>query len=73
MAVAGISLDQAMRTCTMNGAYASFEENIRGSISAGKLADFVILADDPHNVDLDAIKHIEIGRMVVGGITLYEA
>ena len=67
MAVTGISLDQAIRTCTMNGAYASFEENIKGSIGAGKLAD------DPHDVDPDAIKHIEIVRTVVGGVTMYEA
>jgi hypothetical protein len=66
-----ISLDQALRICTMNGAYASFEENIKGSITAGKLADFVILADDPHDVDPDAIKHIEIVRTVVGGTTMY--
>ena len=68
-----ISLDQALRICTMNGAYASFEENIKGSITAGKLADFVILADDPHDVDADAIKQIEIVRTVVGGITMYGA
>lgn len=68
-----ISLDQAIRICTMNGAYASFEENIKGSITAGKLADFVILADDPHDVDPDAIKNIEVVRTVVGGTTMYAA
>lgn len=66
-----ISLDEALRICTMNGAYASFEENIKGSITAGKLADFVILADDPHDVDPDQIKNIEIVRTVVGGTTMY--
>ncbi len=68
-----ISLDEALRICTLNGAYASFEENIKGSISAGKLADFVILADDPHEVDPDQIKNIEIVRTVVGGRTMYGA
>lgn len=68
-----ITLDQAIRICTMNGAYASFEENIKGSITAGKLADFVILADDPHEVDPDTIKNIEIVRTVVGGRTMYGA
>ncbi|MDD9896054.1 MAG: amidohydrolase [Gammaproteobacteria bacterium] len=68
-----ISIDEALRICTMNGAYASFEENIKGSITAGKLADFVILANDPHDVDPDQIKHIEIVRTVVGGITMYAA
>ena len=66
-----ITIDQAMRICTLNGAYASFEENIKGSITAGKLADFVILADDPHDVDPDNIKNIEIVRTVVGGTTMY--
>ena len=68
-----ITLDEALRICTMNGAYASFEENIKGSISAGKLADFVILADDPHDVDPDHIKEIQIVRTVVGGTTMYGA
>ena len=66
-----ITIDQAMRICTLNGAYASFEENIKGRITAGTLADFVILADDPHDVDPDNIKNIEIVRTVVGGTTMY--
>ncbi len=68
-----IGLDDAIRICTYNGAYASFEENIKGTITAGKLADFVILADDPHDVDPDHIKEIEIVRTVVGGRTMYGA
>ncbi len=68
-----ISVDEALKICTMNGAYASFEENIKGSITAGKLADFVILAEDPHDVDPDQIKNIEIVRTVVGGTTMYGA
>ena len=68
-----ITIDEALRICTMNGAYASFEEDIKGSISVGKLADFVILADDPHDADPDEIKNIEIVRTVVGGTTMYGA
>ncbi len=68
-----ITLDQALKICTMNGAFASFEENIKGSITPGKLADFVILADNPHEVDPDTIKNIEIVRTVVGGNTMYGA
>ena len=42
-----ISVTEAMRICTMHGAYASFEEGIKGSLTAGKLADFVILDGNP--------------------------
>src|SRR6266571_1619969 len=68
-----ISVDDALRVLTINGAYASREEAIKGSISAGKLADFVILADDPHTVDPWKIKDIRIVRTVVGGSTMYQA
>ena len=62
-----ISVDEALRVCTINGAYASFEENEKGSIEAGKLADFVVLAEDPHEVDPDRIKEIEVVRTFVDG------
>ena len=68
-----ISVDQALRVNTINGAYASHEEAIKGSITAGKLADFVVLADDPHTVDQDKIRNIEIVRTVTGGTTVYQA
>jgi hypothetical protein len=68
-----ITLDEAIRVCTVNGAYASFEEREKGSITAGKLADFVVLARDPHDVDPDQIKNIQVVRTVVGGRTVYEA
>jgi predicted amidohydrolase YtcJ len=68
-----ISVTQAMRICTMHGAYASFEEDTKGSLVAGKLADFVILDSDPHDVDPDAIVDIKIIRTVLGGRTTYEA
>jgi predicted amidohydrolase YtcJ len=68
-----ISVDEALRVCTINAAHASFEEGIKGSITAGKLADYVILAEDPHDVDPDHLKEIQVVRTVVGGDTVYEA
>ena len=68
-----ISVQDAIRVNTLNGAYASKEENVKGAITPGKLADFVMLADDPHTIDPEKIKDIAIARTVVGGTTVYEA
>ena len=62
-----LSVSEAIAVNTYNGAWASGEEAIKGSIAAGKLADYVVLADDPHTVDVEKIKDIEIVRTVVGG------
>jgi predicted amidohydrolase YtcJ len=68
-----ITVDEALRVLTINGAYASHEDGIKGSITAGKLADFVVLADDPHSAPQDKIKDIAIVRTVTGGSTVYQA
>ena len=46
-----ISVEGAIRVNTLHGAYASKEENLKGSITPGKLADFVVLSEDPHTID----------------------
>jgi predicted amidohydrolase YtcJ len=66
-----VTVPEAIRIATINGAYASSEESIKGTITSGKLADFVILEKDPHDVDPNAIKDIKIVRTVVGGKTMY--
>ncbi|MGQ0736397.1 MAG: amidohydrolase [Acidobacteriota bacterium] len=66
-----VTVDEALMIGTINGAYASHEEHQKGSIAAGKLADFVMLERDPHDVDPDTIKDIRIVRTVVGGKTMY--
>jgi predicted amidohydrolase YtcJ len=66
-----VTIDEALTIATINGAYASSEENLKGSIAAGKLADFVVLEKDPHDVDLDQIMNIKVNRTVVGGKTVY--
>ena len=68
-----ISVEEALRVNTINGAYNSHEEAIKGSITPGKLADFVVLSDDLFTVDKEKIKDLQIVRTVVGGSTVYQA
>lgn len=62
-----VTVDEALRIGTINGAHASYEEGVKGSITTGKYADFVMLAQDPRTVDPNAIKDIAVVRTVVGG------
>jgi predicted amidohydrolase YtcJ len=68
-----ITVAEALKVNTLNGAYATHEEGVKGSITAGKYADFVVLAEDLHSIDPKKIKDIKIARTVVGGVTRYEA
>lgn len=68
-----ITVAEALKVNTLHGAYASFEESQKGTITIGKLADFVMLSDDPHTVKPETIKDIKIMRTVVGGSTMYNA
>ena len=68
-----ITIEEALRLCTLHGAYASFEEHLKGSITPGKLADFVLLGADPRETDPDRLKEIPIIRTVLGGRTVHEA
>src|SRR6266849_3034285 len=68
-----ISVEEALRVNTINGAYNSHEEAIKGSITPGKLADFVVLSDDLFTVEKEKIKDLQIVRTVVGGTTVYQA
>jgi len=58
---------------TINGAYASFEGTRKGSITAGKLADLVVLGRDPMRVDPMSLIEIPIERTMVGGRRAYES
>jgi len=68
-----ITVGEAIKVNTLHGAYASKEESFKGSITPGKLADFVVLSEDPHTIDPEKIKDIKIVRTAVGGNTAYEA
>jgi predicted amidohydrolase YtcJ len=68
-----ITVAEAIRVNTLHGAYAAHEEASKGSIAVGKLADFVMLADDPNTVKPGAIKDIQIVQTVVAGEATYTA
>lgn len=68
-----VSVDEAIKVWTLDGAYATFEEKIKGSITPGKLADFVVLQKDPRNVPPDTIKDITVEATYLGGQKVYTA
>lgn len=67
-----ISVEEALRAYTSSAAYASFEENIKGSLVPGKLADFVVLDRDITTIPLPAIRDVKVLKTVVGGEIVYE-
>jgi predicted amidohydrolase YtcJ len=68
-----ITVEEAIKVGTIHGAYASFEEQIKGSLEAGKLADLVVLDQNPLKVDPMSIIDIPIQRTMVGGKWSYES
>ena len=63
---------QALRVYTINGAHAGFEERIKGSIEVGKLADLVVLGQNPLEVDPWAIKDLLVERTIIGGEIVFD-
>jgi len=68
-----ITIEQALRVCTVNGAYASFEEHEKGSLEPAKLADLVVLGRNPMTEDPSSLVTIPIERTMVGGHWVYES
>jgi predicted amidohydrolase YtcJ len=68
-----ITVEEAIRVGTLNGAYASFEEHRKGSIEAGKLADLVVLGRDPLREDPATLVTIPVERTMVGGRWVFES
>jgi hypothetical protein len=68
-----IRIDEALRVATVNGAYASFEERLKGSIEPGKLADLVVLGQDPLKTDPAHLIEIPIERTMAGGRWVYQS
>jgi predicted amidohydrolase YtcJ len=68
-----ITVDRALALYTVNAAYTSFEEDIKGSLAPGKLADMVVLNDDPSRVDPEMIKDIKVEMTIIGGKVVWES
>ena len=67
-----IEVKEALRMYTINAAYASFEEKIKGSITESKLADLTILSEDPRKIPPNKIGDIKVNMTIVGGKIVYQ-
>ena len=68
-----ITVEEAIRVGTLNGAYASYEENLKGSIEAGKVADLVVLGRDPLKENPSTLVTIPVERTMAGGKWTFES
>jgi len=66
-----VSVLESLQIHTINGAYASFEEDIKGTLEEGKLADLAILSENPLKIDPERIKEIEVEMTIIGGEIVY--
>jgi hypothetical protein len=67
-----LSIEEALKSYTINAAYAAFEEKTKGSIAVGKYADFVILNRNPLEVPKDEIKEIQVTETIIRGKTVFK-
>ncbi len=68
-----ISLEEALKAYTINGAYSTFEEDIKGSLEPGKLADIAVLDADLFEIPHEAIKDVNVDMTIVDGRIVYDA
>ena len=68
----GIPAIEAIRAATINGAYQLFEEGTKGSIEVGKLADFVVLSENPLAIDPMTIRDIQVLETIKEGKTIFK-
>ena len=69
----GVTREEAIRMYTINGAYLSFEEEVKGSIEPGKLADLIVIDRDILTCPEDEIREIKVLRTILRGETVYKA
>jgi predicted amidohydrolase YtcJ len=68
----GVTIDEALRMFTLHGAFASFEEDLKGTITAGKLADLVVLSGDPRAIPAEDLPSLSVEMTVVDGRVAHE-
>jgi predicted amidohydrolase YtcJ len=68
-----ISVEEAVRAYTIGSAYAEFQENVKGTISNGKLADLVILSDDIFSINPNEIRNVKVLTTIMNGQIVYQA
>ena len=62
-----LSVQEALRMCTYNGYYATFDEKERGSLEVGKIADMVILSENPYTIDKSKLRDIKVEQLYLKG------
>lgn len=67
-----ISIEEALKAYTVNAAYTSFDENKKGSLEIGKLADFVILEKDIFSIPPEDIADVKVDMTILGGTIIFE-
>ena len=65
-------MEEAIRGYTRNGAYITFEEDIKGTLEPGKLADMIVLSDDLLTIDPERILDVVVEKTIVGGRVVFE-
>ncbi len=68
-----LTLQEAIEAYTMGSAYAEFQEKEKGSITAGKLADMVLLSEDLSSIAPDKIRDVTVLKTIVGGKVVWDA
>ncbi|NWG11502.1 amidohydrolase [Candidatus Bathyarchaeota archaeon] len=68
-----LTIEEALKTYTLNAAYASFDEDKKGTIEAGKLADLTVLSDNLFSIPTEKIKQVSVEMTIVAGKVVYDA
>ena len=68
-----VTVEEALRCYTAGGAYAGFEEQVKGTVAPGKLADLALIDRDITRIDPEEIRNAKVALTIVGGRIAYEA